>query len=291
MRFTFKRSETNLKYDQNLRKAISLSSGRYVLLMGNDDALADSNVLAYVASRLQDVPAVVAAVTNYLELGSGVVYRRITQDGVLGSGPQCAAVTFRQYAFVSGVIFHGPMARDAACAEVDGSEMYQMYVGTRLVSSGGSVLGIRQVCIHKDIQILGERVDSYKARPKEQGWPVQMRPLPLGRIIHTVWTGAASSVGREEARRVAASVAKQLYLFTYPFWMIEYRRVQSLGYALGVYLALRPSETCKHVPISTFNRVLSWTLYLSCGFCAAMTPIDVFDRLRLRLYQLAKQYR
>jgi glycosyltransferase involved in cell wall biosynthesis len=291
IRFRFARSDTNLKYDHNLRKAISLSSGRFVFLMGNDDALADSSVLANVASRLHEAPNAVAAVTNYCELGSRVVYARISQDGVLGSGPKCAASTFRHYAFVSGVIFHGPMAREAACTQVDGSEMYQMYLGTRLVSSGGSFLGIRQVCIHKDIQIPGEQVDSYRTRAKEPSWPVRPRPLPLGRLIHTVWTGALTGAGQNAAQRIAASVANQLYEFTYPYWMIEYRRAQSLGYALGVYLALRPNETCKHIPISMLNRCWLWILYVLCGLCAAIVPLHTFDRLRSHLYKLAKRSR
>jgi glycosyltransferase involved in cell wall biosynthesis len=291
MGFRYEGSDTNLKYDENLRRAISLSSGHYVFLMGNDDALADSSVLANVASRLQEAPNAVAAVTNYRELGSGAVYARISQDGVLGSGPKCAASTFRLYAFVSGVIFHGPMAREAACTSVDGSEMYQMYLGTHLVSSGGSFLGLRQVCIHKDIQIPDEQVDSYRTRVKEPGWPVRQRPLPLGRLIHTVWTGAVNGAGENAASRIAASVANQLYEFTYPYWMIEYRRAQSLGYALGVYLALRPNETCKHIPISMSNKGCLWILYLLCGLCAAIVPLHAFDRLRSRLYQLAKRSR
>lgn len=291
MRFKYEGSDTNLKYDQNLRRAISLSTGHYVFLMGNDDAMADSSVLANVASRLREEPSVVAAVTNYRELSSGVVYTRISQDGVLGSGPACAASTFRQYAFVSGVIFHGPMAREAACAQVDDSEMYQMYLGTRLVSSGGSFLGIRQVCIHKDIQIPGEQVDSYRSRMREPAWPLRPRPLPLGRIVHTICVGVVAAAGERAAPRIAASVASQLYLFTYPYWMVDYRRVQSLGYALGVYLALRPSETCKQIPISMASRVRLWTLYVLCGLCAAIVPINIFDRLRSGLYRLAKRSR
>ena len=289
LEYTFVRSDENMPYDRNLRCAISLSRGQYVFLMGNDDELSDESVLQFIAVQLGRYTDVVSVVTNYCELSTHTIYRRMRKFGVVGSGPACAALTFRHYAFVSGIVFNGPMARMAATDSVDGSEMYQMYVGTHLVASGGAFLGIDRVCINKDIQIPGQVVDSYRSRQKENGWPIRTRPLPLGRILHTVWIGAEAGAGAAASRQVAAKVSHQLYLYTYPFWIFEYRRVQSFGYAVGVYLALRPSEAGRAVPLALSDRIVNWSLYVINGVIASMLPLRLFDFIRPLLYCLAKR--
>src|ERR1700686_3638620 len=43
LRYAYRQQAKNVGYDGNLRTAISLASGCYCLLMGNDDCLADAN--------------------------------------------------------------------------------------------------------------------------------------------------------------------------------------------------------------------------------------------------------
>src|SRR6266852_7485311 len=45
LRFVFQQQQKNLRYDGNLRAALSLASGKFCLLMGNDDQLAHVHVL------------------------------------------------------------------------------------------------------------------------------------------------------------------------------------------------------------------------------------------------------
>src|SRR5262249_5694389 len=63
--FVYSRTESNIRYDANLRNAISLSKGKYVLLMGNDDALSDSDSLQAIYDELIRFEPVAAAITNY----------------------------------------------------------------------------------------------------------------------------------------------------------------------------------------------------------------------------------
>ncbi len=283
------RSEENLRYDPNLRRAIGLSSGRYLLLMGNDDALADTEALQALHDALVAHPSAAVAITNYRELPEGGVCRRMARTGSAGAGPAVAASTFRHYAFVSGIVLAGPDSRSWASERVDGSEMYQMYLGARHVAAGGEFLAIDRVVVDKDIQIPGEMVDSYRARPRESAWSLRERPLPLGRIVDTVAAGIAAGAPGSDHRRVSARLARQVYVYTYPFWVFEYRRVQSLAYALGVYRALRPSVTCARLNLRLRNRLVLWAIYLAQGAAAAIIPLWTFDRLRPLLYRLAKR--
>lgn len=285
------RSLRNLRYDENLRSAIGLSSGRYVLLMGNDDAFADASCLQDLHDTLVAHPATVVAITNYRELSTGRVYRRMAHTGPLGSGPKAASETFRHYSFLSGVVLDGPKSRAAATDRVDGSEMYQMYLGARHVAEGGTFLGIDRLLIDKDIQVPGETVDSYRTRQKGPRWSFVERPLPLGRIVATVAAGIEMGSPSTDNRSILAQLARQLYVFTYPFWVFEYRRVQSWAFAVGVYRALRPSVTCCTISLRTGDRLKMWILYLVQGLAAFVIPIAVFDLLRGRLYKLAKPHR
>ena len=289
LRYRLARSERNLRYDENLRSAISLSAGRYLLLMGNDDAFADSECLQYLHDRLTEFPTAAVAITNYMELGDRRVYRRMTSTGLIGHGPQTAADTFRHYAFVSGIILDGAQARAAATDRVDGSEMYQMYLGARQIASGGGFLSLDRILIHKDIQIADETVDSYRTRRRESRWSLQERRLPLSRVIDTVASGIEAGDPGADHRKIVARLARQLYLFTYPFWVMEYRRVQSYAYAIGVYRALKPSSTCGPETLYASDRAAIWVIYLVQGALALVTPIAVFDLLRSRLYRLAKK--
>ena len=105
--YTYSRTEKNLRYDGNLRKAISLSLGRFLLLMGNDDGLSETGTLQFIHDELVRFHPVAVAVTNYRELSSEKVYRRMSITGVHGHGPGVAISNFRNYSFVSGVVLEG----------------------------------------------------------------------------------------------------------------------------------------------------------------------------------------
>jgi glycosyltransferase involved in cell wall biosynthesis len=289
MRHVIGRSERNMQYDANLRRAISLSSGRYLLLMGNDDALIDSMTLSTLHDIIEAHSPVAVAITNYRELPNGRLYRRMTGTGIVGQGLQTAAQTFRHYSFVSGLILAGEGSRLAATDACDGSEMYQMYLGSRLIGEGGRFLSIDRVCINKDIQVPGQMVDSYRTRQRIWPCPIQDRPLPLGRILETVALGLRSATDGLACDSAVATVARQLYAYSYPFWIFEYRRVQSFNYSLGVYKALRPSLTGQRAGLRRIDYLNVWVLYLVVGLIGFATPLIFFDALRSHLYRLAKR--
>src|SRR4029077_5170846 len=111
------------------------------------------DALAAVRDELIRHAPVAVAITNYREAQTGHVYRRMRTTGIVGAGLATAVDSFRRYSFLSGVVFDGPTARREASPRCDGSEMYQMYLGTRLVGAGGSLLSVDRVCVDKDLQI------------------------------------------------------------------------------------------------------------------------------------------
>lgn len=286
--FTYQRTKTNLRYDGNLRNAIAFSIGRYLLLMANDDALASSNELQRLRQDLMAHAPVAVAITNYRELSSGKTYRRMVRTGVVGSGPQVAAATFRRYSFVSGIVLEGDPARAAATDACDGTEMYQMFLGARLVGAGGRLLGIDRVAVEKDLQIEGQSVDSYRSAPRLKPCPIVERPLPMVRLLEVVATGLSPHHFGRARERNLLSVGRQLYAFIYPYWGVEYRRVQSWRYALGVLLAVRPGRVARGLGLSLRSRLSLFALYVASSAIALVLPLHLFDALQPRLYAFAK---
>lgn len=287
--FVYSQSRNTLRYDPNLRSAIQLSNGKYIFLMGNDDELAAADVLLEVHKALERFEPVAAVVTNYRELGSGVQYRRTGHTKVLGHGVDIAARTFRNYSFLSGIVFEGESARQATTDVLDGSEMYQMYLGTRLVSCGGRYLDLDRTTVNKDIQIPGQIVDSYQTNPRVDPCPIVERHLPMGRLLEVVATGLNPHQARKARKRALVGVASQLYQFTYPFWLIEYRRTQSWRYAAGVFIGLRPSVTAKRLDLPASAKIKLWTLYILGGCCGLVVPISAFQSWRQSLHRFAKR--
>jgi hypothetical protein len=287
MTFIYARNGRNLRYDGNLRSAIALSRGRYVVLMGNDDGLVHRDILRDLHRDLTAHAPVAAAICNYRDASNGQVYRRMTSTGILGEGPDLAVALFRRYSFVSGVVLEGEASRAAATQAVDGSEMYQMYLGTRLVAAGGRFLAIDRICVDMGLQIPGQIVDSYRRIPRVDPCPIVERPMPLGRLLQVVGTALAAAGASSPLRLVRA--AWQLYFYIYPFWAIEYRRIQSWNYAAGMLLALRPTRIAEGLAVSMPGRAAMWLLYVGCAPASLLFPVWLFDALRPRLYAIAKR--
>jgi glycosyltransferase involved in cell wall biosynthesis len=289
LNYSYFKSDTNGRYDVSLRGAIDMSSGKYVLLMGNDDGLANYKTLELIYNHIKAYDDISVAITNYIELTSGREVERVHETEECGSGPKVAASIFRNYAFVSGIIFDGRKARGLSTDKVEGSEMYQMYLATSIVSNGGKVLSIKDVCIEKDLQIKNMQVDSYQNKNKIQKCSLGARILPMARIFEVIMAGLEGShYGRKKEENLFI-VAKQLYKYTYPYWIIEYRRVQSWCYSFGVYRALNPLVICSNTyNFSFYSKVKLTALYVAMGIVGFIIPISIFDKIRPALFKFAK---
>jgi glycosyltransferase involved in cell wall biosynthesis len=286
--YTYRRQPRNLRYDGNLRAAIGLARGRYVFLLGNDDCLSRPTMLAEVHAELERNAPVSVALTNFEDYASGERVARFERQGIAGRGPRTAAQTFRNFSFVSGVILSAEAARRHATERWDGSEMYQVFLATRLIAAGGRLLYIDASAIRKDIQIAGERVDSYRARPRLHPCPIVARHLPLGQLGRLVVDAIAAYAPSEERAALSEQVVRQLYQYTFPFWILEYRRVQSWRYALGVCLGLRPAYSAHGLELRRAARMRLSLLFWGTSALALGLPVGAFDRLRKMLYRIAK---
>jgi len=286
--FVYQRLDRNSRYDANLRNSIALGGGEFCFLLGNDDALASPTVLEELHREISSHPTVSVVITNYEEQGTGAAFRRMRSTGIVGSGPLVAAEMFRNFSFVSGVVLRADEAKSLATPLWDGSEMYQMFIGCRMIASGGCLLGIDEIMVRKDVVIPGESVDSYAARPQQKDCAIQERILPMGRILPLVAAAVQPYQEGETRESTVLRVATQLLVFTYGFWLVEFRRVQSWRYAAGVYLGLRPRNLLNGIQLSYWRRSQLAMLYTFIGLFGLTVPVGLFDALKKHLYAIAK---
>lgn len=287
MRFVYERRTANGRYDVNLRSAIALARGRYCLLMGNDDCLASPETLSRLHADLA-AAAPSVALTNFEPYTGGPPVCRIRRAGEAGAGPGVAVARFRDFSFVSGVILEASSARSEATERWDGSEMYQVYLAARLIARGGRLFCIDRSEIRQGIRIEAETVDSFATKPREPIRWFAERILPLTRFGALVVDAVSPFVSGRDKDRLGESVFRQILLFTYPFWLMEYRRVRSWPAAVGVARGMRPRRLWGKAGLSVAARVRLGLLYALVTVAGLSMPLAVFDSLRGPLHGLAK---
>lgn len=287
LRHVYKQQSENGRYDKNLRSAISLSTGRYCLLMGNDDCLADRNALMRLHGLIAQQENIGVVITNYVSQASGTVSRRVRATRTLGSGPGVAARCFRNFSFVSGVILRRDRAVAHATSKWDGAEMYQMYLGSRIIGEGYDLVEFAEVIVIQGLQIVGQTVDSYAAKPRLEPCPIEERKTPLVQLGRLV-IDAIRPYDRDRMSGLAVFIFVQILVFTYPFWIVEYRRVQSWKYAVGICLGMRPRNILETVALHQMHSLFLKAVYFTVTLAGLMMPIRLFDFLRSEFYGFAK---
>jgi hypothetical protein len=287
LRGVYYRQPLNLRYDGNLRAALSLASGKYAILMGNDDCLAAIDTLNRLHDALVGHPNVGVVVTNFADWESGAITRRVLQTRVLPGNASTAVATFRNLAFVSGLVLKTARTQEHATARWDGSEMYQMYAAGRLLSTGLDLLEWEDVAVRKDIRIPGEMVDNYARRPRLRPCPIVERKLTLAALGRVVYDGI--NYGARPPATVTFRLFLQILLFTYPYWIVEYRRVQSWNYAAGLAVGMRPANVLEGVVLPLWASLSLRAVYCAVTVSGLLFPVGLFHSIYPRLHKIAKR--
>jgi hypothetical protein len=159
-----------------------------------------------------------------------------------------------------------------------------------MIAEGRPLVTLDLVTVRKDIQIAGEMVDSYRSKPIPNSHRIVERPINTVTIGALVVEAIRPYTGSHQLQKAAVRVFLQLLMFTYPFWIYEYRRVRSWKYAAGVCLAMRPRRILKSQDLTAAHRVFLTTVYGAVTAVGLLTPIAWFQRLSPRLYMFAKSF-
>lgn len=288
LNFSYGRQSVNSRYDINLRASMGMAKGKYLFLLGNDDELASPTTLEEVHELMTKNSPAGVVITNYETISNKNLYRRIHRTGLLGSGPQVAARHFRDFAYFGGIILDAGQATRSASSKWDGSEMYQMFIGSRLIAEGMPLLGIDQVVVREGIQIPGFGVESYRPKARLRPCPIVERTLPFTMYGRVAVDSVMPFLENSNRERILRDILSQFVLFTYGYWIFEFRRVQSWKYALGICLGMRPKNIFYQIPIGPLAKTYLYSLYAIVTLLGLITPVFIFDFMRSILYWIAK---
>ena len=259
--FRYYRQPHNLGYDGNVRFCLAASRGRYVLLLGNDDALTTPTALQDLADALRALGYPEVAITNHRDCATGQVTRRALATKILGAGPDAAARFFRSFSFVSGLVFERAAAARHETARWDRSVYYQIYLACRIAAAGGRI-GALDICtVAKDVRVDDQGVFNYVARWSGARRSFQSRHTGIDSVLRVTVDAIAPHVPERGYSALVRRVATQLLAVTYPFWLFEYRRIAGWSFAVGVARGLWPGALLAEyalgllIPARLFNRL------------------------------------
>lgn len=288
--FRYYRQQRNLGYDGNVRFCLNSAQGRYVMLLGNDDALADADTVETLAEALRALDHPEVAFTNFEDWSTpGSVVRRAVSTRVLGQGVPAAVRFFRSFSFVSGLIFDRESARRHDTAKWDSSVYYQIYLASRIIATGGRVASLAVPAIRKDVRVDEQTVINYATKVQHARRSFAPKHTGLDNVIRVATDGVLPSVPHGEQSATIRRIVGQIFMITYPFWLLEYRRVSRWSIAVGVARAMTPGKLLREYPLTPADRVYLITLYYLVTVAGLFLPIQLFTRLRDRVGNLVRR--
>jgi hypothetical protein len=287
--FRYYAQPENLGYDGNVRFCLSAAEGRYVLLLGNDDALAGPDTLATIAAQLQELGLPEVAFTSFEDWATGAVVQRARGTCLLGAGTEAAIKYFRTFSFVSGLIYDRAAAARHETDRWDKSVYYQIYLACRIMAAGGRLGALALSAVRKDVRLDGQTVPNYATRAAAARWSFQPRHTGLDSVIRVAADAVLPllpAAGRSRAQR---ELVAQIFMITYPFWLFEYRRAANWSYAVGIARGMWPRGLLAEHRLNAPDYVYLWLLYLSVTFVGLTFPASLFERVRDRLSNLVRR--
>ncbi len=284
----YHRHPKNVGFDANLRKSLELASGRYLMLLGNDDTLAANDAVEKMVAFLtaNNEPAI--GFCNYFEEGNPqAVYRRASVTRVIGTGVDTALTYYRSFSFVAGVLFRQDVFQQHNTDKADGSIYVQMYLAARIIGSGGAFFMIEEPYVMKDIRLDGSMANSYRDvlirkwkdyKPIDGGMPS---------VIRVVIEGFRDA--QQGSRAVFYRVISDIYRYTYLFWLLDYRQNKAFVAAVGLSRGMRPSRIKDMKELSFVQRMKVRSWYAFATVAGLFTPIFLFRALKNRIYRFIKK--
>jgi glycosyltransferase involved in cell wall biosynthesis len=284
----YQRHPVNVGYDKNLRTSLELGTGEYCITLGNDDTLNDVHNIADLVEFLQQNNYPEIGFCNYVEAHSPeAVHARAPETKVIGSGLEVALKFYRSFSYVAGIIIRKSAFDSVNTDKADGSVFVQMYFAARVITTGGRFFTYAVPMIVKDIRIDGSMANSYRDTLM-RSWK-DYKPIDGG-IKQVIW---AVLEGFKDAganlKLVTFRVLKNIYQYSFPYWLIDYRSNGSFVGATAMMMGLKPSGIRQMANMSFWQRLKIRGYYYVFSTIGMLVPIWLFNKLKMRIYTRIKK--
>jgi glycosyltransferase involved in cell wall biosynthesis len=285
--FRYYAQSANLGYDGNVRFCLSAARGRYVFLLGNDDALAGPDVLERVANMLKDLDFPEVAFTSFGVWNSEQVVPRALSTRILGHGPAVALTHFRSFSFVSGLIYDQKLALANETDRWDSSIYYQIFIACRIMAAGGRLGSLAISAISKDVRVADHMVPNYATKWANEAWSLQNRHTGLDSVVRVTADAVRPFVAINERSAVLRSILVRMFASSYSFWLVEYRRVSNWSFSAGIARAMWPGKLLREYKVdwglTLKDRIHIWCVYLFTTIAGLLAPVSLLRAISSRL--------
>jgi glycosyltransferase involved in cell wall biosynthesis len=286
VKFRYIRQKKNLGYDINLRNSLGAASGEYLLILGNDDALPHSTTLSYIANTLEKLGKPEVAVGNYFQYGSqDCIVRRVSATGIAGKGPYVALRSFRLFSFVAGIILRRDAFLEHDTNTCDGSVYAQMYLGARIIASGGTLGTIREAIVAKDVTIGGDKANSYLDFLERDNAKITPRMGGLDQVGRVICDAILPLVPSAKCNYYHVKIYQQLISYSYANWLYQYRLDGVYLASVNLALGCTPGNLLRFRPASLLVHSRVWLVFLPVTLAGLLAPIALLKAIKLRIHQ------
>ena len=220
------------------------------------------------------------ALGNIIDAQTGDVVRRVTHTRSSRGGPDLAVTMFRALSCVTGLILSREAFSRFNTSRYDGSIFVQMYLGVSVIASGGKLLTIDAPIAITGTSAAGEgRANSYRdklPRFRRRVLPVTGGLDEVGRVVcEAIWP----HVPPRERRDVTRAVFSQLLMFSYPYWLYDYRQNGAPWAAFNLALGCVPPRLLRNTDRSVMTAAALALPYLGAT-SSALVPLSVLSRIK-----------
>jgi glycosyltransferase involved in cell wall biosynthesis len=288
----YHRFTSNQGYDRNLRKSIELATGDYCIILGNDDTLANDDVLLYLESFLKSNNFPDVGFSNYCDfLNSNTITRRAIKSGIIGTGPDVGLKNYSSFSFVAGLIFK-KKTFDLYNTDIYDKSIYsQIAIAFHMICNNAILFSIDEILIRKDITIdasgIQERSNSYLDFINRNWFKITKVDAGLKSVITILYIVLENNHLVTQKR--LNYIFKKILLNTYPYWIIDYKYNKATPESLGLYLGLQPCSINQFYKLNLFLRLKYFVLYQLVTIVAFILPSKIFFRYKEAIYTWIKR--
>lgn len=281
----YSRLDSNCGYDRNYRRCIELASGDYCFVLGNDDAIVGDDSLLHLVEFLKKNNFPSIGFTNYFEFSEpNKITERAKITGVLGTGLDVALRHYNSFSFVGGLIYKRKVFNKFNSGIHDGSIYAQMYFGMVMILAGESLFSIKEAIVAKDITFNEIKPFSFRDNLIRKWGDFKVVDGGLPSVIRVI-SSAIDMSGKGSSTNYL-TVFYKIYLRTFSYWIMEYKKNKAKPSAIGLILGMYPGKNQDLYRLNYYDKIKIYILYIFVSFFAFIIPYELFFRFADNLYKL-----
>lgn len=224
-RVNYHENEKNLGFDGNLRHLVSVSTGIFIMYMGDDDLFIPNALDKYIAflKNNQDKKYVLRAYKVIHPDGSTENFKYLPETTSMSAGVNTVAWLFKRSVTICGFTIARDEAESVATREIDGTLLYQVYLMAEVCLKSPSVYC--DIPIVQAIQSFRLDKPNFGAAESEKDRYTPGKITPDNSVnFSKAYFELTDYLERKHGIQLTNLVRKDISKYSYPFLSIQRKR-------------------------------------------------------------------